>query len=397
MIRSAAAIWLCILCFFSPAVADETAAPHRHVESLMLRASLTGVSSQHENDTDFLNNAARFLAGMAVPVESLWHPPASTAVWKKYAAESDQKWSLFFKTRGRAVAQWRARELARFDDTRTVFYPFSGPDFLYANILFPNADTYVLIGLEPVGRLPDPAHFENANTASCLRQIAASLEDILQISFFKTNDMAVELGNGCVPGTLPLLMIFLSRTGHHIEQVRFFDVADNGTTLHRPSQDACKSRKGMCRGVSIACSTAAGTPRTLVYLSADLSDNGFSRCQGCAAFCEALHPPIITLVKSASYLMHKGYFSRIRTIILQKSNVIAQDDSAIPFRYFKTGAWDITLYGSYTGPIGMFKDHFEKDLEAAYHRGASPLPFRFGYAQRSNLLIAVREESSRLP
>lgn len=34
-------------------------------------------------------------------------------------------------------------------------YMFSGPDFLYATSFFPNASTYVLAGLEPVGEIPD--------------------------------------------------------------------------------------------------------------------------------------------------------------------------------------------------------------------------------------------------
>ena len=36
-----------------------------------------------------------------------------------------------------------------------MLYMFSGPDFLYATSFFPNAATYVLAGLEPVGQIPD--------------------------------------------------------------------------------------------------------------------------------------------------------------------------------------------------------------------------------------------------
>ena len=35
-----------------------------------------------------------------------------------------------------------------------MFYMFSGPDFLYANAFFPNASTYILCGIEPVGPVP---------------------------------------------------------------------------------------------------------------------------------------------------------------------------------------------------------------------------------------------------
>ena len=36
-----------------------------------------------------------------------------------------------------------------------MLYMFSGPDFLYATSFFPNASTYVLAGLEPVGAVPE--------------------------------------------------------------------------------------------------------------------------------------------------------------------------------------------------------------------------------------------------
>jgi hypothetical protein len=36
-----------------------------------------------------------------------------------------------------------------------MLYMFSGQDFLYATSFFPNASTYVLAGLEPVGEVGD--------------------------------------------------------------------------------------------------------------------------------------------------------------------------------------------------------------------------------------------------
>ena len=37
----------------------------------------------------------------------------------------------------------------------TMFYMFSGPDFLYADAFYSKATTYVLSALEPVGSVPD--------------------------------------------------------------------------------------------------------------------------------------------------------------------------------------------------------------------------------------------------
>jgi len=95
--------------------------------------------------------------------------------------------------------------------------------------------------------------------------------------------------------------------------------------------------------------------------------------------------------------MHKPYFSRIRNLILQKSSIIVQDDSGIPFRFFKSDQWNITLYGVYEGPIDLFKNHFEPDLAAAYRHRAAPLPFRFGYTTHSNLLRAIKKNGFSMP
>ena len=45
----------------------------------------------------------------------------------------------------------------------TVLYMFSGQDFLYATSFFPNASTYVLSGLEPVGDIPQLIALDRAS------------------------------------------------------------------------------------------------------------------------------------------------------------------------------------------------------------------------------------------
>jgi hypothetical protein len=113
------------------------------------------------------------------------------------------------------------------------------------------------------------------------------------------------------------------------------------------------------------------------------------------SFLEQLQPGSITYVKSASYLMHKNYFSNIRSLILEKSAAVVQDDSAIPYRYFDKEAWDIRLYGTYAAPIELFKVHLEKDLKEAYARDSKKLGFRLGYANQSNMLVARKKAQAQ--
>ena len=379
---------VCILCCFPIAsfAADPAAS----------KALPVGPADRQKPGTDAAAGPASYdavaqcLAGLRFPDTGGYYSPAKKAAWKQYAAAAGRRWKAFKKNKAAAISTWSSRELAHIrSSSRTVLYPFGGPDFLYAHTFFPDADSYVLLGLEPTGRLPDFAGMGDAEFSTCFQLLDEALKDILQISFFKTDDMSEELSGECITGTLPVMMLFLARSGSHITSLRFFDLDKNGLQVYRRSSAECRGKKGYCRGIEIAFTRPGGSvTKRLVYLSADLSDSGFSQCPGCKAFLEKLAGPVVSFAKSASYLMHKSYFSGIRDLLLAKSTYILQDDSAIPYRCFNTTIWDITLYGTYAGPIEMFKEHFEDDLAAAYRRKGKKINFRFGYATSSNLLLA---------
>jgi hypothetical protein len=74
-------------------------------------------------------------------------------------------------------------------------------------------------------------------------------------------------------------------------------------------------------------------------------------------------------------------------MILTKSQFILQDDTGIPFRYFKEKNWEIHLYGQYAKPIKDFSGVEQQDLKAAYQdkNKIKRLPFHLGYHYGSNL------------
>src|ERR1019366_6731165 len=85
-----------------------------------------------------------------------------------------------------------------------VFYMFSGPDFLYADAFYSKATTYVLSGLEPVGSIPDLVKVPLKRIGGTLQNIESSLNSIMTLSFFKTNNMKSDLRAGQLNGTLPI-------------------------------------------------------------------------------------------------------------------------------------------------------------------------------------------------
>ena len=100
----------------------------------------------------------------------------------------------------------------------TLFYMFSGPDYLYADAFFPDASTYVLAGLEPVGQIPDLMKMRGS-LGPALRSMATSMHSVLNFSFFKTHDMREELSAGRLSGTTPILLVFLARAGKTVHEI----------------------------------------------------------------------------------------------------------------------------------------------------------------------------------
>lgn len=349
-----------------------------------------------------LNEIARFLAGTRNDSDSLYSREASSETWKTYAKESDTNWSRFFRRKFNPVHRWEQKEIpASMDSVKTLFYPFSGPDFIFANAFFPWADNYILFGLEPPGSIPDPSSWSDKNLKSSLALINKSIDYITSIGFFRTNDMKVELESASVNGVTPLLMLFLVRSGHRITEIipGELDTTGEFRPVKNFSNDTSEASYGKAVEIRFT-EIATGRKKSMLYFSADISDKGLKKNAGCRNFLRKIPSNCMTLIKSASYLMHLSSFTGIRTTILAKSLLILQDDSGIPYRLFKSRNWDIRLYGSYTQTISLFKNKYQEDLKEAYEADEKPgtLPFRIGYNfkfNETNLLMAVRKSSSR--
>jgi hypothetical protein len=270
---------------------------------------------------------------------------------------------------------------------------FSGPDFLYANAFYPKAKTYVLSALEPVGTVPDLTTLRGSVAAE-LGHLRFSLSSILSHSFFITKRMKSELRAGRINGALPILYVFVTRSGHTIREVTPVKIDNEGAV----QPDADGGRGSLAPGVKIVFAGKDGEARTLYYFSTNLADDGLKR-SGFLKFCESLAPGD-SFVKSASYLLHSGGFSRIREFLLANSAVMVQDDSGIPLRYFDPKKWDLHAFGRYLAPLGIFPGTYQPQL-AELFRKSRPIDFGMGYRWRpneTNLLLAVkRREASGSP
>lgn len=94
--------------------------------------------------------------------------------------------------------------------------------------------------------------------------------------------------------------------------------------------------------------------------------------------------------------MFTGGFHVMRNYVLEQELSVLQDDSGIPYRFFKSSGWTVKLFGTYTKTIDMFKYKFQPDLQSAYEKQTTKLsvPFRIGYNVKfneTNLLFAKKK------
>jgi len=345
-----------------------------------------------------VNDTARFLAGLAVSESSSLTALEQTGIWQRHAHFFDDAWAKLAGRQFTGIRDWEVNYLP--DATQplpVVYYMFSGPDFLYANQFFPNANTYILAGTEPIGALPDVTHSGGAGLDSVLQNLQKSLNSVLSFSFFITKDMKTDLQHEQLKGTLPIFYVFLARAGKTITDISFITLDPNGQP--HPAVPNEKG-KGLTPGVRITFNAPEGAPQTLYYFTTDLSNEGTRSQPGFLKFCAA-QSPAASLLKSASYLMFENGFSTIREFLLNHSKAIVQDDSGIPVAAFDQAKWSLRFFGNYPGPIDLFKQYFQPNLLELY-RQSNPAPLGFGIGYRwsprqSTLIVATPRRSDGIP
>jgi hypothetical protein len=250
----------------------------------------------------------------------------------------------------------------------------------------------VLSALEPVGAVPDLTRLPRGGIGSNLYDVERSLGSILSFSFFITKEMKTDLRAGQVSGTLPLLYVFLARSGKTIREVSLVALDDKGTAYFANEN----AGSNPTRGVRIVYASSDGQEKTLYYFSTDLSNRGV-KSSGFLQFCQAL-APAGSLIKSASYLLHSGNFTTVRDFLLANSASIIQDDSGIPLANYDPRKWRFFPFGRYAGPIDKFPGAYQPKYAELFRR-AQPMDFGIGYRWRSfesNLLLSVQLPSDSL-
>ncbi len=334
----------------------------------------------------------RVLSGVPQEKGSTLTSIDSSASWKSFSTSFDSSWALIENKRFSKMTEWRNAELVDVNTSSTdVFYPFSGPDILNAFILFPKAKTYTLMALEPIGELPDFNKMTEKQKQEYYLSVELSLNDLLKKSYFITKNMLRDLQKHKVNGTLPLMCLFLKRTGNTIVDIKNIGIDTTGKVFERTDSMKYKGSRGVRIDFLVKGSNEL---RSVFYFKCDLGDEGIKANKGLAKYLQNLGT-VHTYLKSASYLLHYKEFNTVRNAIFDKSDCIVQDDSGIAFRFFDQTIWKIQLYGKYAKPVVDFPHIKEPDLQATYAKDSTikPLPFELGYhwgTRANNMLKATK-------
>jgi hypothetical protein len=351
-----------------------------------------------KKDTVKVNKAytdiAKFISGMKVDEKSDLYELSQSESFRSYSKSSDSSWAKLERKRLSKMKTWAEAELVDLNkNIKTLFYPFSGPDFLHAQTFFPNTKKIIMFGLEPVGNIPDMKKIPNEKLSKFFGALNYSIEDALSLSFFKTIDMGKELNSDLISGSLPIILLFIARTGHDIIDIKPTEIDKDGKMVNIDSFKNLKGEASYNKGTEITYVNKGDTVlRKIIYFSANVADGGLNTNPNCKKYLENIENGVTTMIKSASYLMHNSYFSVVRNTILNKSVAFLQDDSGIAYKYIEKNKWNIQLYGIYNGPIPMFRNRLEKDLKEAYaNEKVKLIHFQYGYGTTCGLMVARKK------
>lgn len=332
---------------------------------------------------------AAILAGAIAPDDLPQDALVSSELYAAHRTRMESAWQRYADERGRTLNLWTLEHID-LPAGGTVFYPFSGPDFVTPHRFYPHADRYVMVAMQIAGRPPDfgasAAH--SALILDVFRQGASQFGDL---GYFITEELYEEFQNGAaVEGITGMLMLMAVREGHEVLSIVPVRVDEQGSVEELDPVQASPSDWASVR--MRLRDTTDDREVTLDYLRLNLGDAWLNEHPGDATFIRdmASHPIVF---KAASHMPETGWFETLVTAALQHSPHIVQDETGIPYDRLAS-SFEVTLYGHYTLPNRSFSPGQQPALRLAYAErdDIEPLPFDYGYNKPSGscLILAVR-------
>ena len=341
----------------------------------------------------YWDDLACLLAGLPLRAASPLAPVTRDPAYGVHLEGMRSFWEAVEKRNQEQIVPWRVEHFARGAERGTTLYPLSGADFLNAYNFFPGSDRYILVALEKPGRLSNPIEIETSARNNGLAAVRSVIENVAERNYFMSATMSRYMnGEFAYSGTAPVILIFARRLGFQILDVAPIEI-DNAGRIQPREHSADLGNTGIRFLIQ---RSEDPSPREIVYLNLRLSNESVSPTTASGRFLRSLKHARV-LMKSAVYLLHMPSFDGVRDYVLDTADIIVQDDSGVPYRFFFFFEWDVKLFGSFSAPVRLQGTGYypQPELARAFASEARPLNFQYGYGilrpgGQSNLLIAIR-------
>lgn len=311
-------------------------------------------------------------------------PPVQATAGKKKSVQPQftqgrVAWDSYERQIGKPLRKWTAEEVAP-PPGGTVFYPFSGPDFVTVAQMFPEAEHYVLVAIQPAGEIVDTRTMNPMAAIAFKSKFNLEWMKFGYLGFFRTLDLNENTASTKTRLTsTPVMMAFAAALGFRVESV--VPLRFNADTSEFDPLDAAAEK----RWTSVRIALSKNERKvTLDYISMDLSD-GFLKSHAPELTWLRKSAGNPTLLKAASHLLPKPYFSACRSAIVESAPLLIQDETGLEYGDLKKMG-TVSLHGRFSGVFRLFNQNSQRDLAAAYVKAGQKdvLPFAFSYQKSAN-------------
>lgn len=297
--------------------------------------------------------------------------PAFTQV----AATYQSKFSAPMRT-------WAEQNTSKLN-AKKVVYPFSGADIVTAASILPAANHLILVA----DQWPEYA----ANKPAGAGQAAKECETMMYFArygYFRTNDL--EGKNSIKPRFIKLLTYSIALSDAKIRSIDYLAIGDDGVAVARSKLEGPQPD-----GLRFFVTGANGRELKIDYVRMDLSNNGLAPGKKFHAFMSAQMDDAV-MIKSASHLLQKPYFSALANVITDKAKSVVQDETGLDIEPLRK-TFDVRSYGKFHAPHPLWHDSASGQRLIKYlseQSGIEPLPFIIGYEKKSGSVLLVGARKS---
>ncbi len=340
-----------------------------------------------------------FLSGIPLDEKNRFAKLTESPSYKSYAKAINSYWEKIDTDYLKKVQPFKKEYMPEKSAANTAFYPLSGADFVNLHAFYPEANSYIMVGLEPAGKITDPNTLNSEQLKQGLNSIQSMVGEMAAQNYFTRKRMRREFANPHFSGTSPVLLIFMTRLGLKIDYWERVELDPTGKLI--PETDAHIADKNPDKVEAIRIyfhKEGEKYSRDLTFFRMYINENSADEKTPEGKFF-LQQGKFNLLLKSAEYVLQLPMYEKFIQTILAKTDTVVQDDSAIPFKAFDKSLWEPKVFGVYTARARLQNTPNvpdQIDLQNEFKQNAKSLPFKYGYGvlkgnDKSNLMILVRK------